>query len=261
MLLAYTDQGTGPVVVLLHGFPLSRAMWDAQVRTLAASHRVLAPDLRGHGESPAPDGVYTMEQMADDVAELLDRLGVAEPVVLGGLSMGGYVSLAFALKHPGRLKALILTDTRAAADTPEAARLREQTAQAVLRDGRTTTVVETMIPRLFARSTLRGRPTLVSAMQEVMERTSPSGVAGALRGMACRPDRRGQLGEIAAPTLVVVGEEDVISPPEEARAIAEALPNGRLAVIPGAGHMAPYEDPEAFNAAVLAFLKDLHPHA
>ncbi|WP_165063864.1 alpha/beta fold hydrolase [Paludisphaera rhizosphaerae] len=261
MLLAYTDQGTGPVVVLLHGFPLSRAMWDAQVHALSASHRVVAPDLRGHGESPAPDGTYTMDQMADDVAELLDGLGIVEPVVLGGLSMGGYVALAFALKHPNRLRGLILADTRAAADAPEAARLREETAQSVSREGRTATVVETMIPRLFARTTLQNRPGLVSAMQEVMERTSASGVIGALLGMARRPDRRDRLGEIIAPTLVVVGQEDVVSPPEEARAIAEALPNSQLAIIPHAGHLAPYEDPEAFNAVVLAFLKDVHPHA
>lgn len=260
MLLAYTDQGTGPVVVLVHGFPLSRAMWDAQVHALAATYRVVAPDLRGHGESPAPDGIYTMDQMADDVAELLDGLGLGEPVVVVGLSMGGYIALAFALKYPSRLRGLILAGTRAAADAPEAARLREETARTVSKEGRTATLVETMIPRLFARTTLLNRPGLVSSMREVMERTPASGVIGALLGMASRPDRRERLGEITAPTLVVVGQEDVVSPPEEARTIAEALPNGRLEVIPRAGHLAPYEDPEAFNAVVLAFLKDVHPH-
>lgn len=135
MLLAFTEQGSGPVVVLLHGFPLNRVMWAEQIQTLSAAHRVIAPDLRGHGDSPAPDAVYTMDSMADDVVELLDGLGVAEPVVVGGLSMGGYVALAMALKHPCRLRGLMLIDTRAAADAPEAAKGREVTAQAVLKAG------------------------------------------------------------------------------------------------------------------------------
>ncbi|WP_165244463.1 alpha/beta fold hydrolase [Paludisphaera soli] len=257
MLLAFTDEGAGPVVVLLHGFPLSRTMWSAQIGELSRSFRVIAPDLRGHGESPAPDAVYTMEQMAEDVVELLDGLGVTEPVVVGGLSMGGYVALALALKHPGRIRGLILADTRAAADSPEAARQREETAGAVLRAGHAGVLVEAMLPKLFAASTIRERPAVVAPMRAAMEATSASGVAGALRGMAGRPDRREELKSIAAPTLVAVGDQDVVSPPDEAKAIAEALPNARLAVIPGAGHLAPYENPEAFNAAALEFLRSL----
>ena len=261
MLLAYSDHGAGPAVVLLHGFPLSRTMWDAQVRALSPTHRVIVPDLRGHGESPAPDGAYSMDRMADDVAGLLDGLGIPGPVVVGGLSMGGYVALALALNHPERLRGLILADTRAAADAPEAAARREETARDVLRTGDVGPAVGAMVPRLFAASTLRDRPGVVAAIRAAMEQTTPAGFAGALRGMAARPDRRDRLGEIPVPALVVVGEEDAISPPEEARAIADALPCGRLAVIPRAGHLAPCEDPESFNAAVLDFLKDLPPHA
>jgi 3-oxoadipate enol-lactonase len=257
MLLAFTDEGAGPVVVLLHGFPLNRSMWSGQIGELGRSFRVIAPDLRGHGESPAPDAVYSMELMAEDVVELLDGLAITEPVVVGGLSMGGYVALALAVKHPERIRGLILADTRAAADSPEAARGREETAQAVLRDGHPGAVVESMIPKLFAGSTIQGRPEVVAPMRAAMEATSASGVAGALRGMAVRPDRRDALKSIAAPTLVAVGEQDAISPPDEARAIAEALPNARLAVIPGAGHLSPCENPEAFNAAVLDFLRSL----
>lgn len=257
MLLAFTEQGSGPVVVLLHGFPLSRVMWAEQIRSLSASHRVIAPDLRGHGESPAPDAVYTMDSMADDVVELLDGLGVAEPVVVGGLSMGGYVALAMALKHPARLRALMLIDTRAAADSPEAAEQREVTAQSVLKAGNPGAMIAAMIPKLFGKTTLAQHPDRVGPMRDDMEKTSASGVVGALRGMAVRPDRREQLAEITVPTLVVVGEDDVIAPPDEARAIADALPDGRLEIIPAAGHLSPYENPQAVDEVVLRFLQGL----
>jgi 3-oxoadipate enol-lactonase len=257
MRLAYIDKGTGPVVVLLHGFPLSKEMWQHQLEALAAGHRVIAPDLRGHGESPAPEGAYTMDAMADDVVELLDRLEITQPVVLGGLSMGGYVALSLALRHPERVRGLLLIDTRAAADTPEAAKLREETARNVLQSGNALSMIETMIPRLFGKTTLEKHPGRIEPMLAVMERTSAQGVAGALRGMAVRPDRRGDLGAIAVPTLVMVGQDDVISPPSEAREIAAALPRAQLEVIPAAGHLAPYENPAAANAAILRFLEGL----
>jgi len=257
MLLAFTDEGAGPAVVLLHGFPLDRTMWADQVPALVPEHRVVVPDLRGHGESPAPDSVYAMEQMAEDVVELLDGLALTEPVVFAGLSMGGYVALALAAHHPERVRALILADTRAANDAPEAAANREVNARSVLAAGHPKALVESMIPKLFAPSSLRDRPELVARLRGAMEATSAAGVAGALRGMAMRPDRRPELGSIAAPTLVVVGEHDAVSPPDEARAIAEALPNGRLVTIPGAGHLSPCENPGAFNAAALDFLRGL----
>src|SRR5882724_9647259 len=128
MILSCSDDGPGPVVVLLHGFPLSRAMWIEQIPDLGAVYRLIAPDLRGHGDSPAPEGVYTMDEMADDVIELLDTLHLDEPVVLGGLSMGGYVALSMVARYPQRIRALMLMDTRAEADTPEAAQKREESA-------------------------------------------------------------------------------------------------------------------------------------
>lgn len=261
MRLAYSDEGTGPVVVLLHGFPLNRTMWEAQIRALTPEYRVIAPDLRGHGESPAPDGVYTMEAMADDVAETLDGLGIAGPVVVGGLSMGGYVALALALNHPLRVAALILADTRAAADTAEAAARREETAQAVLRTGDVGAVVDAMLPRLFSQATFRDRPALVPPIKAVMEGTPPPGVVGALRGMACRADRRARLEEISCPVLVAVGEDDAITPRDEMKAMADALAGSRFVAVPGAGHLAPYEKPDAFNSALLDFLRDFPLHA
>jgi len=257
MRLAFTDRGAGPVVVLLHGFPLSRAMWDRQVEALSANYRVIAPDLRGHGESPAPDGAYTMESMADDVVDLLDGLGIEDPVVLGGLSMGGYVSLALTLKNPARVRGLMLLDTKAEADSTEAAEGREKSAKAVLEAGNPGSVVEAMVPKLFAEATIKKNPALVESFRTLMNKTPAAGVAGALRGMAVRPEQTGRLGEIKIPTLVIVGEHDAITPPDGARRMADALPAGKIEVIPGAGHLAPCENPEAVNAAILKFLSGL----
>ncbi len=258
MKLAFSDTCSAPVVVLLHGFPLSHEMWVEQIASLGSLCRVIAPDLRGHGQSECPDGVYTMDEMADDVIELLDRLEIQQPIVLGGLSMGGYVALALVLRHPERVCGLMLCDTRAAADTPEAVKGREETARNVLREGTGRWMIETMVPRLFSKTTLEKHPQRVEAMLAVMERTSPLGIAGALRGMAVRPDRRGDLKRITMPTLVLVGQDDVISPPAEARELAAAIPDSRLEIIPAAGHLAPYENPAATNLAILRFLSQLN---
>ncbi len=253
MRLSYEETGAGELVVLLHGFPLSRGMWSEQIGPLAAHYRVVVPDLRGHGASPVSEGVATMEAMADDVLELVDHLGAREPFVLGGLSMGGYVALAFARRRLERLKGLMLIDTRAAADTPEAAMTRVKTAQAVLALG-VTMVVDSMMPRLFAPAALANHPDRVQAIKTIMARTRPQGVAAAQRGMACRPDSRPYLARITIPTLVVVGELDVITPPAESELMAQSIPGASLAVIPGAGHMAPLECPELVNPVILDFL-------
>jgi pimeloyl-ACP methyl ester carboxylesterase len=257
MRLAFLDEGPGPAVVLLHGFPLSRAMWKEQVTGIGSSYRLIVPDLRGHGDSPAPDGVYTMDEMADDVIELLDTLSLDVPVVVGGLSMGGYVALSLVSRYPARVRGLMLMDTRAGADSPDAAQKREETAQAVIAAGNAGPVVESMVPRLFAKRTLEERPERVAFLREVMERNTPRGIAGALRGMACRPDRRGDLANISVPTLVLVGEEDVVTPPAEAQALADAISGSHLEVIPYGGHLAPYENPAIANPVMLRFLEGL----
>jgi pimeloyl-ACP methyl ester carboxylesterase len=257
MDLAYADEGPGPVVMLLHGFPLSRAMWVDQLSGIGSTYRVIAPDLRGHGESPVPEGVYTMDAMADDVVELLETLEISGPVVVGGLSMGGYVALSLAARYPTRVRALMLMDTKAAPDTPEAAQAREAMAQAVIAADSAAPVVDAMLPRLFAKMTREQHPERVEPMKDVMSQTSPRGIAGALRGMAARPDRRADLPKIVVPALVLVGDEDVITPVAESKSMAEALPNARLEVIRQAGHLAPYENPSDANAAILRFLKTL----
>jgi pimeloyl-ACP methyl ester carboxylesterase len=257
MLLAYDDYGPGPVVVLLHGFPLTRKMWSAQKTSVGSMYRIIAPDLRGHGDSAAPEGVYTMELMASDVIELLDALQITEPVVLGGHSMGGYVALALIARYPQRFRALMLMDTRSAADSPDAARNREELARAVESTGDTSHVVAAMLPKLFSEDTRTNHADLIPPIRTAMQQTSARSVAGALRGMAQRPDRTAELGSITVPTLILVGAHDAITPVAEAETMATALPSAQLAIIPGAGHLAPLENAEAANRAILDFLSGL----
>ena len=257
MQLAFNDNGPGPVVVLLHGFPLDRTMWASQVEAISCRYRVVTPDLRGLGTSCAPEGIYPMEDMANDVLELLDTLRINEPVILGGLSMGGYVALAFAVRNPKRLRALILMDTRAGADTPEGAKVREENAKKIEADGNVDRLVESMSPKLFGKSTRERDPGLIARVEDRMRRSNPRGAAGALSGMAARPDRSADLSRLTLPTLVLVGREDELTPPSESERMAQALPNSRYVEIPNAGHLAPLENPQAVNEALLSFLDSL----
>lgn len=257
MLLAYDDDGPGPVVVLLHAFPLDRSIWASQAATIGSSYRVITPDLRGFGETPAPEGIYPIDDMAGDVVELLDALKITEPIVLGGLSMGGYVALSMAVRHPKRLRALILMDTKAEADSAEAALHREAVARQVEASGDAGIVARSMLPRLFSHQGRDRRADVVARVGERMRGASPRGIAGALRGMASRADRTADLARIAMPTLVMVGSEDEITPAEGARAMAGAIPNAQFVEIPGVGHLSPLEDPAAANAAILRFLQSL----
>ncbi|HEU5115592.1 MAG TPA: alpha/beta fold hydrolase [Isosphaeraceae bacterium] len=257
MLLNYSDDGPGPVVVLLHGFPMDHRIWNPQRASVGATYRLIAPDLRGHGASAAPEGVYSMEEMAGDVHELLDALGIHEPIVLGGHSMGGYVAQAFAARYPDRLRGLVLINTRAGADSEEAARKREETASQVEASEDVEPVVESMLPRLLSPSILKQKPKLVHQVRSMMVRTPARAVAGALRGMARRLDRLDLLRTLKTPALVLAGENDAIVPLDEARAMANALPLGQLEVIPDCGHLAPLENPDATNNALLAFLNEL----
>ncbi len=183
--LSYVDRGKGPVLLLAHGFPLDHSMWNGQIETLSARCRLIAPDLRGFGQSGVSEGTVTMEQFADDLAALLDFLTLREPVVFCGLSMGGYIAFEFCRKYAARLRGLILCDTRACKDTPEAAAARLALARRVLAEGNHC-VPETMIPKLLAPITLQNQPHLVQSLVRVIERTDPRGVAAAARGMAKR---------------------------------------------------------------------------
>jgi len=254
--LAYDDAGSGPPVVLLHGFPLCRQMWRPQVDVLAsAGFRVITPDLRGFGESKAPDGSHAMSVFADDVACLLDHLDI-ERAVIGGMSMGGYVLLNLVERCPQRVAAAMFLVTRAAADD-EPARMRRSSLAAEVAGGRPQTVTDAFEGILFAGVTPVVRPDLVAEVKAWMTATAPRGLAGGLLAMRDRKDYVDLLPSFDLPALVVGAEADRAVPPEHSRVLAEGLPNARLCMIPEAGHMANLERPEAFNICLLDFLNNL----
>ena len=255
-LLSVTDLGQGPPILFVHGFPLDHTMWRQQLVELSRDFRCIAPDLRGFGKSSVTAGKVTMGQYADDLAALLDALRIAEPVVLCGLSMGGYIGWEFVQRHVAQLRALILCDTRAVPDSPEVAAGRLKLADDVVRLG-PELVANAMLPRLFASNTTQHRPDWIDELRQTMLSTNPQGIAAASRGMAERIDARPLLPTINVPTLVLVGENDVISPPAEMRDIATAIPRSVFQIIPDAGHMAPLEQPAKTNAATRQFLKEV----
>jgi 3-oxoadipate enol-lactonase len=251
--MAVLEEGAGLPLVLVHGFPLDHSMWKYQIAEFAQHCRVIAPDLRGFGATTATAGTSTMEQMADDLAALLDELGVHEQVLFCGLSMGGYIGWQFARKYESRLKALVACDTRAIADSAEQAASRHELAERVLREG-PAPVAETMLPKLFAGETQERRPDLVRETKDVILRTNPEGIAAALRGLAGRPDVTEMLPKIEVATLVIVGEHDAISTPDEMQGIAESIPNAAWVFVPHAGHLSPLENPDVFNEALAQYI-------
>jgi 3-oxoadipate enol-lactonase len=251
--LSYCEAGRGIPLLLVHGFPLDHRMWSGQIEALSRRFRVIAPDLRGFGESGPTNGTATMAQFADDLAGLLDTLEIREPVVLGGLSMGGYIAFAFWKKYAARLRGLILCDTRAGADTPEGAAARHALAERVLREGMQSTA-EFMLTKLFSAATFAAQPETVEAIERIMRGIDPRTIAAAARGMAERRDSTPDLPRIACPTLVLGGAEDSLTPPAVMREMADKIPQARFTVIPEAAHLAPLEQPAIVNRAMEEFL-------
>jgi pimeloyl-ACP methyl ester carboxylesterase len=247
------DTGEGPALLFLHAFPLDASMWDHQVAAFSDRYRCLRPDVYGFGSSPAPPPGMPLDTLADAVVAALDERGVENATVVG-LSMGGY--LAFALLRRGvlpRIRALVLCDTRAGADSEQARSDRLAMAEQVRREGSVESIVEPMVGRLLApegaaefhiSDPVRGR----------IRRASPAGVAAIQEAMAARPDSTELLATITVPTLVLVGSQDALTPPEEARRMADTIPGARLQVLDGAGHLSNLERWEAFNAAVAGFV-------
>ena len=251
--LHVAERGDGMPVVFAHGFPLDHTMWENQLCTLAENWRVIAPDLRGFGRSQVGPGVATMEAMADDLADMLPALGINEPIVLVGLSMGGYVAFQFWRKHRHLLRGLVLCDTRSIPDTAEAAAGRRKLAAQTLAEG-PTPVAAGMLPKLFGPHAREHDPATIEATRKVIMNTLPQGIAAALEGMATRPDAASYLAEMALPTLVVVGQDDAISSVDEMRTLAHGIRGSEFVVIPRSGHMTPLENPAEFNEALEQFL-------
>ena len=251
--LAYTDAGLGQPVVLLHGYPFNRSLWNEQVSALGNSYRVITPDLRGLGESDASQGPATMNRMAQDVAALLDHLEISRAVV-GGLSMGGYVALAFYKEFPSRVRSLILADTRAAADTEEGKQTRHQQAEKALAEGMAG-IADSMLPKLLTPETVSKRPEVVKRVRDMMLKTKPEGAAGALLGMAERDDQTPLLAQISCPTLILVGREDPITPVADSEKMNREIGGSRLVVIENAAHVSNLERTDQFNEELLRFLK------
>ncbi len=251
--LKVAQRGQGPPLLLVHAFPLDHSMWTAQIDRFSNHWHVIAPDLRGCGASDVTTGTVTTEQMADDCAAILDALEVDEPVVFCGLSMGGYIAWQFARKYADRLRALVLCNTRAKADTPEARDSRMKMLDHVLRAG-TQYVAEAMLPRLFAPDSFSRLPGAVEFVRERILLAPPDGVAAALRGIADRPDMTGLLAQIRMPTLLIVGDQDAITTVDEMREVAAGIAGAELVVLPGVGHLTALEAPVEFNSALARFL-------
>jgi pimeloyl-ACP methyl ester carboxylesterase len=249
--VGYDDAGTGPPLVLLHAFPLDRAMWRAQLADLADVARVITPDLPGFGES-SPSGAFTIEGVADTVAAFVEALNLPK-VSLGGLSMGGYVALAFARRHPDKLTKLILADTRAGIDDTNARAGRDKSVGVVTAEG-TAALFDGMLPKVLSEHTHATNAPLVERLKGIAARQKPESVAAALIALRDRPDANADLKNIAVPTLVLVGEFDAVTPPLSAANLAGQIRGSELVHVPRAGHLANSENAEAFNATVRAFL-------
>lgn len=248
----YRDAGSGLPILLVHGFPLDGELWRPQIDGLAGDYRIIVPDLRGFGQS-MPSVEATMEEYAADLAALLDELGVDSAVVVG-LSMGGYVALAFERLYSERLLGLVLVDTRAQADSREARAGRVTTALRVKEHG-SAVLADDMLEKLLSPAARERQPELVETVREMIARQPVEGVVAALHGMAGRPDSRPMLGEVSVPTLVVVGADDPITPESDAQAMVDAIPGAELHVLPRAAHLSNLEQPADFNSRLREFLE------
>ena len=249
--IAYDDVGTGLPVVFIHGFPHNRTLWAPQLGGLLTRARCIAPDLRGFGESEIR-GPYTMDAYADDVIAVLDALQI-DRAVIAGLSMGGYVAFAIWRRHRERVRALILADTRPGPDSDEA-REKRRDLIALVRARGSGAVADAQIAGMVGKTTREKHPDVADAVHRMLTMAPVEGVVGALEAMMNRPDSTPTLATIDVPTLIIVGAEDVLTPPKEARAMHERIAGSRLEILAGAGHVSNVERPAAFNHVASEFL-------
>jgi 3-oxoadipate enol-lactonase len=245
------EAGTGAPLLLLHGFPLDRTLWAPQLAAPAPGIQYLAPDLPGCGESVACADP-SFDAWADWVAGLLDTLRI-ERAMIGGFSMGGYLAFALWRRHPQRVRALVLADTRAGADD-DAGRAKRRAMQGLALAEGPGAIAEQMIPGMVGRTSRETRPKVVGSLEAMMRRASVGGITDCLQAMIDREDSAPTLATITVPTLIICGEEDALTPAAESRAMQAAIPGSRLALVPGAGHASNFEAPEVFNALLSEFL-------
>jgi len=257
--LFYTDAGktTAPAVVFIHGFPFDHTMWQEQVAILEDTFRVITYDQRGHGQSPTGDGQYIFEQFVDDLIGLLDILGIQQ-AILCGLSMGGYVALRAMEREPSRFRGLVLCDTRSEADSNEGKLKRAASIRTITEKG-TVTFVDGFLKSIFTPESFTAKPQAVAQIRQVMLSNTAKGICGTQIALATRTDTTALLANIKVPTLILVGKEDPITPPEAARSMHERIQGSILVEIPGASHLSNIENPALFNESLKRFLNTLNP--
>jgi 3-oxoadipate enol-lactonase len=251
--IGYTDQGKGTPLVFIHAFPLSKTMWQPQVDALKDAYQVITIDLGGHGESDIVLWNDTLDDYAKNVIRLLDHLGIAQAVFVG-LSMGGYTLFSIYRNYANRVKAMVLADTRAQADSEEGKAGRRSMAQVAFKE-EAPGIADIMLPKLLAPSTIEHRPEIVEQVRQMILQTSTAGIVVDLVAMAARPDSTDLLSTITCPTLVVVGEDDQATPVAESQYLAQRISGSTFVTIPQAGHLSNFEQPAAFNQALKSFLK------
>ena len=254
--LVYEIFGSGPPAVLLHPFPVNREFWKPVAPTLSSRYRLIIPDLRGHGDSEIGEGPATMEKHARDLDRLLDAVGVAKAAFIG-VSIGGYILFEFWRRFRPRVAALALCDTKPQADSAEARLNRLKVAAEVVEQG-TAPFIESMIPKLLGRTTAITRPDRVDGARRMMQKMSPEDISLVQRGMAERPDSVADLKTISVPTLIAIGDEDVLSTVADGELMRQYIGGSRLKVIPKAGHYSPWEQPEAVGLLLRQFLDSVH---
>jgi pimeloyl-ACP methyl ester carboxylesterase len=248
----YLEAGKGRPLVLLHAFPFSADLWQAQVERPPDGWRLIAPDLRGFGPGSSDASAGSMDDHAGDVIGLMDALRI-EQAVIGGISMGGYVTFALFRQAPERFAGMILADTKAQADTP-VARAGRRAMSDLLHSKGLSAVVDGLLPKLLGETTRRERPELVAAARRLIEANHPAGIDQALHALMTRPDSTPDLGRIRCRSLVIVGQEDTVTPTADAELLARTIPGAALVVLPGAGHVSNFEAPEAFSNVLATFL-------
>ncbi len=254
--IAYEILGDGPPVVLLHPFPAHHELWLPAAQVLVTRYRLILPDLRGHGDSGVGEGPATMEKHAADVARILDHAEVGR-AAFAGVSIGGYLLFEFWRRYRGRVAALALCNTKAQPDTPDAKAGRLQAAANVLERG-TEPFFESMVPKLMGRTALDTRPDLVEGALRMMRKMSPEDVALVQRGMAERPNSVPTLKTINVATLLVTGDEDILTGPPEAELMHQNIPGSQLKIVPRAGHYSPWEQPEQVGKLLRQFLDSVY---